>query len=235
MSEIAFKTTSHPLPLPSNIGSLFLRASIYSEGRDFTNAWAKDKDYSGHSVLKKIWEGKSSLLVDHHDEAVVVSIWKNSELKGVLLWLRPKDGSFNVPEVPERSNTKPKAEIPVMNLGSLMTFLNPELRGNGYVKEAMKILEKEIHVRANAAIKRNMFPFICASDACLNIADQVLDVPLISSFSSNPTQLSMDFRNQVWKFWKHKDFARNEDAPWIKYLVKPLDTQKLPPPRMKMR
>lgn len=221
--DIVLKTQVYPYPLPDKVGDLFLRGEIFSIGNDFTNENSKVDGYCGVSTLKRIWNRDSIEYLKDTKEVVITSVWHDGYLQGAFIWLKPFEGNdiniVDVDEVPKQSNHKPKFKLPIAPLGSLMTFLKKEYRGNGIMKEALATeLMPLLSVALNQAKELNAFPIIKARDACLQMVNQFEEIPTSSTFNAR----SLKFRNDVWRFWKQKDLYQFEDAAWQKYLVSPI-------------
>lgn len=227
---IFYKKESYTLPLSPLVGRLFLEANIFSVGNDFTNRLSTMDGYRGSSVLKKLWEGHRSPILNPHEEAVVVSIWNNGELKGALVWLKPKLGqefeAMQVAENPKSWNAKPKHFLTCANIGSVMVFLSAELRGMGLAKKAFDLIVPELEQAGLSAQKAELIPFLCAADASKEIVTKKLNFPVIDSFYTGEKTMSMKLKSDLWRFWKEKDMCWNEDKPWVQYLVSPIPMDK---------
>lgn len=221
--DIVLKTQVYPYPLPDRIGDLFLKGEIYSQGNDFTNENSKTPDYCGVSTMKRIWNRESIEYLADTKEVLITSIWHDGYLQGAFIWLKPfEDNDVNIvelDEVPKQSNYKPKFKLPVAPLGSLMTFLKKEYRGNGIMKEALETeIMPSLLLALNKAKEINAFPIIKASDACLEMVKKLEVIPTSSTFNAR----SLKFKSDVWSFWKQRDFYQFENAAWQQYLVEPI-------------
>lgn len=220
--EIVLKTNTYPYPLPAEIGDLFLRAEIFSQGNDFTNSACKQEGYDGISLMKRIWGGEDVFYLRQMKEAVITTVWHDGVLQGAFLWLKPFEGEdvvvTPVLDVPKQSNYNSKFQIPTSNLGAMMTFLKAPYRGHGIIKAVVK---DEIMPRIEPLLKKSnqigAFPIVSASDACNELLSKTNTLPLSSVFNTS----SQKFRSDVWRFWNLKDLCRSEGMPWQNLLIKP--------------
>ncbi len=142
----------HVLPLQKEIGQIFLKNELYSQGSDFTHDWQVKENHENRSYLKRLWRGEKNL--SHHDRVSCWTLLENQKPIGVATLEKTQQNLVHL-------NQDKAYEI-----GSLSVYLNPKYRNQG----KMKVLIQEqirpyLEEQAQIAHSLGFIPFVGAEDA----------------------------------------------------------------------
>jgi GNAT superfamily N-acetyltransferase len=150
---------THFLPLPRSLGSLFLKAGLFSRDGDFTHTWTRKAGHENRSWLRQVWTGESR---SHHTRARFWTVLDGETPVGVAL-LETSD------------ETEKAGRTEWLEAGALSVYLLPAYRGKGIMKAVVDShVAPFIADRAEDACRLQARVFAGAEDAAGTLLEGAL-------------------------------------------------------------